>query len=72
LRQNLKPEDQKLLNELAASRSQLAALLFKGTGNLPPTNTASKLPPSKPKLTNSKASSRHAAPSSAPNPTRHY
>ncbi|MBW4546981.1 MAG: CHAT domain-containing protein [Symplocastrum torsivum CPER-KK1] len=35
LRQNLKPEDQKLLNELAASRSQLAALLFKGTGNLP-------------------------------------
>jgi CHAT domain-containing protein len=36
LRQNLKPEDQKLLNELAASRSQLAALLFKGTGNLPP------------------------------------
>jgi CHAT domain-containing protein len=36
LRQNLKPEDQKLLDELAASRSQLAALLFKGTGNLPP------------------------------------
>ncbi|MBD2015244.1 tetratricopeptide repeat protein [Microcoleus sp. FACHB-53] len=36
LRQNLKPEDQKLLNELAATRSQLAALLFKGTGDLPP------------------------------------
>jgi CHAT domain-containing protein len=36
LRQNLKPEDQKLLNELASTRSQLAALLFKGTGNLPP------------------------------------
>jgi CHAT domain-containing protein/Tfp pilus assembly protein PilF len=36
LRQNLKPEDQKLLDQLAATRSQLAALLFKGTGNLPP------------------------------------
>ncbi|MBD2741293.1 tetratricopeptide repeat protein [Coleofasciculus sp. FACHB-1120] len=36
LRQNLKPSDQKLLDQLAATRSQLAALLFKGTGNLPP------------------------------------
>jgi CHAT domain-containing protein/Tfp pilus assembly protein PilF len=36
LRQNLKPSDQKLLDQLATTRSQLAALLFKGTGNLPP------------------------------------
>jgi CHAT domain-containing protein len=36
LRQNLQPSDQKLLDELAANRSQLSTLLFKGAGNLPP------------------------------------
>ncbi|MBW4651003.1 MAG: tetratricopeptide repeat protein [Kastovskya adunca ATA6-11-RM4] len=36
LRQNLKPEDQVLLDELAATRSQLAALLFSGVGDTPP------------------------------------
>jgi tetratricopeptide (TPR) repeat protein len=36
LRQNLNPEDQVLLDELAATRSQLAALLFNGVGDTPP------------------------------------
>ncbi|HEY9711444.1 MAG TPA: CHAT domain-containing tetratricopeptide repeat protein, partial [Oculatellaceae cyanobacterium] len=36
LRQNLKPEDEKLLNELATTRSKLAALIFKKPENLPP------------------------------------
>jgi CHAT domain-containing protein/Tfp pilus assembly protein PilF len=35
LRQNLKPEDQKLLDELAATRSQLATLIFKQPENIP-------------------------------------
>lgn len=35
LRQNLEPEDQASLDELAATRSQLAALFFKGAENLP-------------------------------------
>jgi CHAT domain-containing protein/lipopolysaccharide biosynthesis regulator YciM len=35
LRQNLKPEDQKLLDELAANRSQMAALIFNKPENLP-------------------------------------
>ncbi len=36
LRQNLKPEDEKLLDELATTRSQLATLIFKKPENLPP------------------------------------
>ncbi|NES22511.1 MAG: CHAT domain-containing protein, partial [Symploca sp. SIO3E6] len=36
LRQNLTPENQKLLDKLATTRSQLAALLFRGIGNTPP------------------------------------
>jgi CHAT domain-containing protein len=36
LRQNLTPEDQELLDELAAIRSQLAALMFKGAGDTSP------------------------------------
>jgi CHAT domain-containing protein len=35
LRQNLKPEDQKLLDELAATRSQLATLIFNKPNNIP-------------------------------------
>ena len=36
LRQNLKPEDQKLLDELATTRTQLATLIFKQPEHLPP------------------------------------
>ncbi len=36
LRQNLTPENQELLDKLATTRSQLAALLFRGIGNTPP------------------------------------
>ncbi|MGB5963137.1 MAG: tetratricopeptide repeat protein [Coleofasciculaceae cyanobacterium] len=36
LRQNLKPEDQTLLDKLATTRSQLANLIFKQPENLPP------------------------------------
>jgi CHAT domain-containing protein len=36
LRQNLKPEDQKLLDELAATRTQLATLIFKQPENISP------------------------------------
>jgi CHAT domain-containing protein/Flp pilus assembly protein TadD len=35
LRQNLKPEDQTLLDKLTATYSQLAALQYKGAGNTP-------------------------------------
>ena len=35
LRQNLKPEDQTLLDQLAATRSQLATLIFKQPENIP-------------------------------------
>jgi CHAT domain-containing protein len=35
LHQNLKPEDQKLLDELAATRTQLATLIFKQPENIP-------------------------------------
>jgi tetratricopeptide (TPR) repeat protein len=36
LRENLTPEDQELLDQLAATRSQLAALLFKEAEDIPP------------------------------------
>ncbi|NEP60973.1 MAG: tetratricopeptide repeat protein [Symploca sp. SIO2G7] len=36
LRQNLTPENQELLDKLATTRSQLAALLFRGIGDTPP------------------------------------
>jgi len=36
LRQNLTPENQELIDKLANTRSQLAALLFRGIGNTPP------------------------------------
>ncbi|NER24901.1 MAG: tetratricopeptide repeat protein [Symploca sp. SIO1C2] len=36
LRQNLTPENQELLDKLATKRSQLAALLFRGIGDIPP------------------------------------
>lgn len=35
LRSRLNPQDQTLLDELATTRSQLAALTFKGAGNTP-------------------------------------
>ena len=37
LRQNLTPADQRLLDQLYATRSQLAALIFKGVGDRPAT-----------------------------------
>ncbi|MGB7445248.1 MAG: tetratricopeptide repeat protein, partial [Coleofasciculaceae cyanobacterium] len=36
LHQNLTPENQKLLDQLASTRSQLAALIFRGVGDTPP------------------------------------